>query len=248
MKIALEQAGQQVHMFSDGPSVLAAIEELEPDVVLLDIGLPGMNGYELAAKLKRQRRLRRAVFIAISGFKPVEQAAQPSGDFDYYFTKPVGVRALLAFLETHSRAGEAETERRRPRESVQLRVLLVEDNADLVSATASLLRLEGLEVKTASTGGEALEAALSFRPQLILCDMNLPDMKGLEVICGLRANPSIRQAFAVILTAMSKSEIQRYNREAKTLGVDEFMTKPITREKIRVLASKLKPRRRTRRK
>ena len=247
IKIALEQAGQQVHMFSDGPSVLAAIAGLEPDVVLLDIGLPGMSGYELAAKLKQQRRLRHAVFIAISGFKQMKQATKPDGDFDYYFTKPVNVRALLALLDGHSRAEatEAAHERRELEESGQLRVLLVEDHADVVAATASLLRREGLEVKTASTGGEALEAAGSFRPQLILCDMNLPDMKGLEVIRGLRSHPSTQQACAIILTAMSKSEIQRYNSEAKRLGVDKFMSKPITRENIRTLASKLKPRRRT---
>jgi DNA-binding response OmpR family regulator len=57
-----------------------------------------------------------------------------------------------------------------------LRVLLVEDCPDLGAATADFLEAEGLEVRTALSGLEAVEIASAFKPQLLLCDMNLPDM------------------------------------------------------------------------
>src|SRR4051794_15843563 len=69
----------------------------------------------------------------------------------------------------------------------QHRVLLVEDHPDLAEATAELMRLHGLEVRVATTGGDALEMAEEFNPVLIVCDMMLPDMAGLDVAQALRA-------------------------------------------------------------
>jgi CheY-like chemotaxis protein len=238
MQIALEQAGHSVRKFPDGPSALAGVGDLKPDAVLLDIGLPGMDGYELLVELKKQINMRDALFIALSGFKPRDQTGQEGGDFDYYFTKPVDVHALVVLLDT--RLADASRKHREPKKTRQLRVLLVEDHPDLAVATASLLRGEDFEVQTALTGREALEGAPNFRPQLILCDLNLPDMGGLEVIRALRSIPSTQQTHAVILTALSEMEIRAYNSEAGELGVDAFMSKPIKVDEVRTMVSKLK--------
>jgi CheY-like chemotaxis protein len=93
---------------------------------------------------------------------------------------------------------------------------------------------------TAFSGEEGLKSASDFRPQLILCDLNLPDMGGQEVIRRLRANPVTRHAYAVILTALSEAEIRTFNDEAKNLGVDEFIRKPLMPEVVHSLAAKLK--------
>jgi CheY-like chemotaxis protein len=103
MRIALEQAGHSVHIFPDGPSVLAEIVDLKPDAVVLDIGLPGLDGYQVAAQMKKRPEMREATFIALSGFKRREQGGKTADDFDHYLTKPVDVRALLALLEKSSR-------------------------------------------------------------------------------------------------------------------------------------------------
>jgi CheY-like chemotaxis protein len=108
-----------------------------------------------------------------------------------------------------------------------LRVLLVEDDADLAEATAEFLSLEGLDVHIAASGRDALEAASAFCPQLVLCDMNLPDISGLEVVRNLRANPSTEKAYLAILTAMRV--------DAKQPGVDAFISKPITDEVVHAL-------------
>jgi CheY-like chemotaxis protein len=97
LKAALEQAGHSVHLFTDGASALAATSSLTPDVFLIDIGLPGMDGYELAAALKRQSSTKDALRLAVSGFKQRKHAL--SGTFDQYFKKPVDVPALLALLD-----------------------------------------------------------------------------------------------------------------------------------------------------
>lgn len=248
MKIALEQAGHEVHVFPDGYRALAGVPGLKPDAVILDIGLPGMDGYELAAKLKRERNVRKALFIAVSGFKNHPHAEKGGDNFDHYFIKPVEVRTLLALLGTHSRAGaegEARKNRqkpKRPKGPNRLKVLLVEDHPFLADATADLLRIEGFDVRTALTGREALEAAPGFRPHLILCDMRLGDMKGLDVIRELRSSPLTQRAHAVLLTGLSEMEIRGLRREAKErYGVSEVIPKPIETDTIQRLADKLRP-------
>jgi CheY-like chemotaxis protein len=97
LQVALEQAGHSVHLFADGPSTLAGVSHLNPDAFLIDISLPGMDGYELAAKLK-QNKTNNALRVAISGL-PRRQQAGETDVFDSYFTKPVDLQELLALLD-----------------------------------------------------------------------------------------------------------------------------------------------------
>ena len=107
LEILLEQAGHRVTLFEDGLSALSGLARLKPAVVLLDIGLPGMDGYELAAGLRKEPALEHALLIAISGFNSREEAGNAQGDFDHYLVKPVEPAKLLACLETRARAAEA---------------------------------------------------------------------------------------------------------------------------------------------
>jgi CheY-like chemotaxis protein len=241
LALALEQAGHRVTVFADGPSALSGLAGLKPNAVLLDIGLPGMDGYEVAEKMRKKANLRHALFIGLSGFKRRAHGRRSGDDFDRYFVKPVDLAKLLNHLETRARAGgaEAATARRAPKGRKPLRVLLVEDNADLAAATEGLLRREGLEVRTALSGQEALQAAADFRPELTLCDLHLPDAKGLELVRAMRSNPATRHTRAVILTALSEAEIRAFNRGAKEIGVNEFVSKPLTSDVLQGLLAKV---------
>jgi len=114
-----------------------------------------------------------------------------------------------------------------------LRTLLIEDCPDLAEVTAEFLREEGLEVRTARSGREALEVGTAFLPQLVLCDLNLPDMNGLEVARKLRSISSTAQSYIVILTAMPQRDLTE--DEATRLGVDGFICKPITIDGLHTL-------------
>jgi len=105
---------------------------------------------------------------------------------------------------------------------------------------ANLLNREGLEVRTAFSGEEGLRCASDLRPQLILCDLNLPDMGGHEVVRKLRSNPATRHAYSVILTALSEAEVRTFNDEAKEIGVDEFIRKPMMPDVVHSLVAKLR--------
>jgi PAS domain S-box-containing protein len=241
LTIALEHAGHRVRRFADGPSALAGAARLKPGAILLDIGLPNIDGYELATRLREKQSLRNTLFVAISGFKRAMEAGKPRGDFDHYFVKPVDYEQLLAILEEHARAmGTVSKKPQTPKRKKSPRVLLVEDHAELAAMTAEVLRQEGLEVRTALSGREALEAASDFRPQLILCDLHLPDMPGEDLVRELRANPGTKRSRVVIVTALHESDVSMLRRRAKQMTVDRFVSKPLTVEKIRTLLAELK--------
>ena len=112
LAIALEQAGHRVSVFGDGPTALAGLARLNPGAILVDVGLPGMDGYELAAKLRRKRNLKQTLFVGLSGFKRRALAPDAKDDFDQYFVKPVDLDKLLSLLDAAGRP----TRRRLPKE------------------------------------------------------------------------------------------------------------------------------------
>src|SRR5262245_339185 len=123
---------------------------------------------------------------------------------------------------------------------VQYRVLLIEDHPPLAEAMADFMQTYGLEVRIASTGKEALRMVSAFRPQIVLCDVNLPDMPGPDLAQSLRATPGAKDALIVIHTAMSERDLTQCR--AINAPVNMFLPKPLTEEKLCGLLSELEAR------
>jgi two-component system CheB/CheR fusion protein len=97
--LLLELWGHTVQAVHDGPAALAAAPSFRPEAVLCDIGLPGMDGYELARQLRQQEGLNKSVLVAITGYGQEQdrRRAQDVG-FDHHMTKPVDPAALAKLL------------------------------------------------------------------------------------------------------------------------------------------------------
>jgi two-component system, chemotaxis family, CheB/CheR fusion protein len=98
--------GHNVRTAADGPSALATVEAFQPDVVLLDIGLPGMSGYEVATQLRQLPGMRSAVLVALTGYgqdRDRERARQAG--FDEHLTKPLDHPTLRRVLRSRRRRG-----------------------------------------------------------------------------------------------------------------------------------------------
>jgi CheY-like chemotaxis protein len=100
--------GHEVRAAHDGPTGIAAAAEFRPDVVLLDIGLPGMDGYEVARRLRAGAA--NAVLVAVSGYgREEDRAASRAAGFVHHFVKPIDFDALqsvFATVESGFRTGE----------------------------------------------------------------------------------------------------------------------------------------------
>jgi CheY-like chemotaxis protein len=114
-----------------------------------------------------------------------------------------------------------------------IRVLVVEDNADAAESLRQLLYHCGYEVAVAYTGQEGLRAAQRLRPDVVLCDIGLPDSNGFVVAAALRKDPGTCGARLIAVTAYGQDEDRRRAREA---GFDLHLVKPVDPE---VLLSRL---------
>ena len=95
----VEQLGGLARTANDGASGLAAVEEFQPDIVLLDIGMPGMDGYEACRQIRQQTSERHIVVIAVTGWgQPQDKQRALDAGFDAHLTKPVDPTTLTSVL------------------------------------------------------------------------------------------------------------------------------------------------------
>jgi DNA-binding response OmpR family regulator len=103
------------------------------------------------------------------------------------------------------------------------KILLIEDNEDLREITAELLGLSNYQVLTAANGKEGVEKALSAAPDLILCDIMMPELDGYGVFHVLQHNPATQQTPFIFLTAKTDPKDMR---KGMSLGADDYIIKP----------------------
>ena len=99
LAILLRRQGHEVHMAHDGPSAVEEALSLKPNVMLLDIGLPGLSGYEVAEELRKSPELSACMLVAMTGYgqqEDVDRALQAG--FDRHLLKPVRIDAINSLL------------------------------------------------------------------------------------------------------------------------------------------------------
>lgn len=113
------------------------------------------------------------------------------------------------------------------------RVLIVDDEPNIVISLEFLMRHEGYEVEVASDGEEALELLASFQPDLVLLDVMMPKLSGFDVLQRIRNDAEFPNPVVVMLTARGR---EAEAEKGKALGADEYVTKPFaTRDLVAVV-------------
>lgn len=118
--------------------------------------------------------------------------------------------------------------------NARIKVLLVDDEQDIIDVIGYNLKREGYKVYTARNGVEALEIARKQKPQLILLDVMMPNMDGIETCESIRKHKGLSQTVIAFLTARGEDYSQVAGFDA---GADDYITKPI---KPKILMSKVK--------
>jgi CheY-like chemotaxis protein len=99
LALLLRLTGHTTHVARDGPAALEAARSFTPDVVLLDIGLPGLNGYEVAKRLRGDPVTADALVIAVSGYgQDSDRQRSREAGFDQHLTKPVDYDELRGLI------------------------------------------------------------------------------------------------------------------------------------------------------
>ena len=221
----LEGWGMRVTALADGPTALADVDGgASYDVVLLDMQMPEMDGMALAAQLRGRPSTRDVPMLLLSSL-----GHRPHGSHGlalHSLPKPVKAAALRnAVARALGSQVDAEVAPAVAEAAVPLRVLVAEDNA--VNQRVVLLVLErlGHRADVVASGSEAVQAVQAAPYDLVLMDVQMPDMDGLEATQRIRAGlPPHRQPHIVALTANALSE----DRErCMAAGMDDYLAKPV---------------------
>ena len=109
------------------------------------------------------------------------------------------------------------------------KILLIEDNKDVRENTAEILELENYTVSTAENGKIGVEKALKIIPDLIICDIMMPELDGFGVFENLKSTPKTASIPFIFLTAKSEKEDLR---KGMNLGADDYLTKPFEENEL----------------
>ncbi|MBI2837313.1 MAG: response regulator [Acidobacteria bacterium] len=240
--------GMQPLAVASGPKALELISRGEPfDIAILDMNMPEMDGLTLATEIRRYRDARALPLVMLSSVG--ERTADPRASaFAAFMTKPVKVSQLYNTL-TEVLAGLNQMRTyKSPEKSVQdvpmaarlpLRLLVVEDNSTNQQVALLMLERLGYRADIAANGLEAL-AALRRQPyDLVLMDMQMPEMDGIEATRRVRHEfPASAQPRIVAMTANA----MRGDREAcLAAGMDDYVSKPVTMEELVRALSQARP-------
>jgi len=111
-----------------------------------------------------------------------------------------------------------------------VKVLVVDDDRDLLLLVSEVLRKGGYQVREASTGRECLEAAEADPPDLVLLDVMLPDVTGIELCGRIKADERLKSAFVILLSGVQTSS--DYQADGLNIGADGYIVKPVSNKEL----------------
>jgi signal transduction histidine kinase/DNA-binding response OmpR family regulator len=206
LQLQLRQAGYCTALAADGESGLQAAQQLAPAAILLDILLPGLDGWEV---LRRLRATPLTSGIPVMVITIVDNAALglALGAVDYFVT-PVSRETLLGALARFTLTSKVRER--------TVTVLTIDDDPTALQVYRESLTPEGFRVIEAASGEEGLAQARSGSVDAIVLDILLPDLDGFEVAAQLKADPDTSAIPILVVTghALSDEEKARLNEHA----------------------------------
>ena len=201
-----------------------------PDLILMDINLPGMDGYQALARLQADANLCRIPVLAVTANAMKENIERGrAAGFADYLTKPIDIPKfiatldrLLAPLPDHSPAPEGA-----------VRVLLAEDNLVNQEVARGLLEILGYAVDVVADGRAAVEAVQRSHYAAVLMDCEMPVLDGYAAAVAIRdleGNTRHTPIIAVTAHAAGESAAQR-----QSAGMDDYLAKPINADRLRAV-------------
>ncbi len=230
LKLELESEGFKVFSALDGKSGLELIQKIHPDLAILDVMMPDLNGYEVLKRLKNEESTKNMPVIMLTA-KGLEEDVQKGLDLgaDDYIAKPFHGGLLIKRIRMLlNKFGGAS----RPK-----KILIAEDEPEMRKMLALELETSGYQVFEAADGQEAFKLAQDIKPDLIISDVLMPNMNGGELIKKIRETDFGREIPVMVLTARGK--MKDY---FDVMDVNEFVVKPFEPhdllERVRTLIEK----------
>jgi len=209
LRAYLEGEGYHVRVAGDGESGIAAARQQPPAAIILDVLLPGADGWEVLRRLKSDDSLGDVPVIIVTVVD--ERDVGLALGAEDYFVKPVGREQLLARLGRFTLTSKVRDR--------LVRILVVDDDPATLEMLRATLREEGFDVTSAHGGIEALAVARRTPPDLVICDLLMPDLDGFGVVASLKAEEPTRDTPILVLTGHDLSDQDKARLNGNILGV-----------------------------
>lgn len=227
----LNDEGFETRLAPDGLEGLKKIKEFGPDLILLDIILPSLNGYQVLEEKNKDEAIRDIPVVVISNSgQPVEiQKALDLGVKDYLVKSDIPPEEVLLKVRTELKKMEDEKTKTQQEEGVRdesglekFSVLIVEDDKFLIDLLIMQLSKQKFKAYHAKDGEEAIKIANEKKPNLILLDIILPGMNGFEIIEQLKKGEITKDIPVIFMSNLGdKEDIEK----GKSLGAKDFIVK-----------------------
>jgi PAS domain S-box-containing protein len=227
----LAELGILTETLTLGADAVAQAQASQPDLILLDILLPDTSGWKVLAQLKADPATHAIPVVIISVVD--DQARGLALGAARYLVKPCTRYALQNVLTYLSHKHEhAIIEQSSEQSKSQPSILLAEDNEASILIVTDYLTMLGYQVVVARNGIEAIACAHEQRPALILMDIQMPEMDGLEATRHLRADPELA---AVPIIAMTALAMPGDHAMCLAAGANDYISKPTSLKQLAAL-------------
>ncbi|MFH1530518.1 MAG: response regulator [Pseudomonadota bacterium] len=224
---ALRSEGYEIIEAEDGRLGLEAVRRERPDLLLTDVEMPHMTGYELCAAVKSDPEISAipvVILTTLGGFEEIRRGFE-AGASDYLVKPKEGEREsfldLLVDRVQSIFSGEGVVQRGN--------VLVVDDSNLTRSLVQSAVEKAGFRVTPVTSGAEALQALERAVFDLMITDVEMPGMNGMELSHRVRNDPRTEDLPILVLTA---SRDRSHREMGRGIGVDGYLTKPFSHEKL----------------
>jgi len=222
IKINLEADGYEVDTALDGMEGIEKAKASPPDVITLDVLMPGMNGFQVMELLKKNPGTADIPVIFISIVEgPQKDRGFHLGAVDF-LTKPIEYGELLKSLKKiESSIGKVT--------GVKKEVLVIDDEVDVANLIKVNLEDQGYDVVVAYNGPDAIAIARERKPEVIMLDLAMPGMDGFSVMKVLKQDKETEHIPIIVLTG---HDTKGYKQKSLMLGAAQYMTKPFSEKDI----------------
>jgi len=228
MSFILERKGYTVTIANDGPEAIEKVEERPFDIILMDIKMPLMDGVETYRRIKKIRPEAVVMMMTAYAVEDLVQQALEEGAYGIVY-KPLDIERVIAIIE----------EARTTREGAL--ILVVDDDPATCITLRNILTRNRYEVGVAHTGEEAIAMAQEAAYDIILVDVKLPTINGLETYLAIKkVSP---QTVAIMITAY-RQEVADLVEEALRNHAYTCLYKPLDMEELLGLVDKIRKRKR----
>ncbi|MBD0343415.1 MAG: response regulator, partial [Coleofasciculus sp. Co-bin14] len=238
----LGELGCAAHIHPQGEGAVEAVLRVDPEVIILDLLLPNLSGWEVLEQLKADPQTQNIPVLVISVMDERSRAKELGAS--EYLLKPISrqqlqsaLRKVLSTAPQQSGNTALVVMSQTPRHSPL--VLLAEDNEANISTMMDYLQIQGYQVSVARNGVEAVQQAKQHKPDLILMDIQMPEMDGLEATYRIRSEADLAAIPIIAITALA---MPGDRERCLAAGAVDYLTKPVSlKQLVNIIEQHLKP-------